>query len=121
MMFPAANNALAELAARKSMESNQAQVIVLTTEDFISILQDKAKQNPSVDANLRKVLANSELGKYWNSTVYKNVNDEAWLVPTSQAATDALDGLRALAVVAVMIYYFCPLQDEMYLNRQQNV
>jgi hypothetical protein len=87
-----------EFAMRQAAE---AQAIVLTLPDFVSILQDKAKNNPSVDADLRKALAGSWLGKQWNETVYKNLDDVAWTTPVSQAAVDVM--LISKAVYALRI------------------
>ena len=90
MMFPAANRALAELAARQSMESNQTQVIVLTVADFVSILQDKTKNNPALEANVRKTISGTELAKYWKDTVYPNASNTPWVIPASQTVVDGV-------------------------------
>jgi hypothetical protein len=87
-----------EFAMRQAAE---AQAIVLTLPDFVSILQDKAKNNPGVDADLRKVLADTRLGKFWNDTFYKNLSDVAWTVPASQAVPDVM--LISKAVYALRI------------------
>ena len=89
-MFPAANRALAESAARQSMESNQTQVIVLTLADFVGILQDKTKNNPALEANVRKIIAGTELAKFWKDTVYPNASNTPWVIPASQTVVDGV-------------------------------
>ena len=99
MMFTAANRAFAEMAARQSMESNQVQAIVLTIPDFVSIVQDKVKNNPAMEASVRKVIAGTDLAKFWRDTAYPNASNTPWLVPASQTVVDAALITRTLGAL----------------------
>ena len=46
----------------QSMEKNRVDVLVLTQGQYMGILQDKARNNPALEFNLRKILASSTFG-----------------------------------------------------------
>jgi hypothetical protein len=70
------------------MQQSRADILVLSPEQFMSIVQDKAAKNPALAETLRKQLASSEFGKYWQTTFNVNANQPA-VIPVSQAAVDA--------------------------------
>lgn len=72
----------------QSMEQNQVDVLVLTPNQYMSILQDKAKNNPRLEYTLREILAKSSFGQYWNTTFSPNAN-QPWVGPVSQFPNDA--------------------------------
>ncbi len=83
------------------MEANRADVLVLTPEEFLSILQDRVKGNALFEANVRKELAQTSLGKYWNQTLYPNINQPA-TVPISEAVNDALRFAKAMIALGAV-------------------
>ncbi len=95
MMNPGHLHVHRALAIQQAMNTNQVDALVLTPAQYMSLLQDKAKKNPAQAETLRKMLANSEFGKYWNTTLYPNV-DEPAVIPLSQAATDVMLITRAV-------------------------
>jgi len=54
----------------------------------MSILQDKAKNDPRLEYTLRKILGNSAFGQYWNTTFSPNAS-EPWVGPVAQLPNDA--------------------------------
>jgi hypothetical protein len=72
----------------QSMEQNKIDVLVLTPNQYMSILQDKAKNNPHLEYSLRKILGNSTFGQYWTKTFSPNAG-EPWVGPVAQGANDA--------------------------------
>lgn len=49
----------------QSMDKNRVDVLVLTLGQYMSILQDRAKNNPVLEHSLRKMLDTSTFGQYW--------------------------------------------------------
>ena len=95
----AVNNAHATISAQ--MESNQAEVLVLTPAEYLSILQDKSKNNPALNESLRKMLSGTSLGQYWNQTIYPNTN-EAFVIPAGQAANDAFTLAKTIVAIGAV-------------------
>jgi hypothetical protein len=73
---------------QQTMQQSRADLLVLSPEQYMSILQDKAEKNPVLGETLRKQLAGSEFGNHWKTTLSVNANNPA-VIPVSQAATDA--------------------------------
>ena len=93
-------------AVAESMRQNQQDVLVLTPEEYLSILQDRAKHNPQVATSLRKILANSSAGHYWNTVISRNVG-EPWVGPVAMGANDALmvtKTLNTLGIAGITTY-----------------
>ncbi len=81
-------------------------VLVLTPNQYMSILQDKAKNNPHLEYTLRKILGNSAFGQYWNKTFSPNAG-ESWVGPVAQGANDAVmitKTLNALGMSGITSY-----------------
>jgi hypothetical protein len=88
------------------MERNRADVLILTPEEFISILQDRVKGNPLLEANVRKELAQTSFGQYWNQTLNTNIN-QPFVIPVAQATNDAVNlakTIYALGVIGATCY-----------------
>jgi hypothetical protein len=73
----------------QTMQQNRADLLIISPEQFMSIVQDKAVKNPVLSETLRKQLAGSEFGKYWQTTFNVNANNPV-VIPVSQAATDVM-------------------------------
>ncbi|MDA8456538.1 hypothetical protein M4R22_17390 [Acidovorax sp. GBBC 3334] len=82
----------------QSMENNQADILVLTPNQYFSILQDKSRHNPRLENTLRAILANTAFGQYWTQTVSPNAS-EPWVGPTAQSANDALAITKTLNAI----------------------
>jgi hypothetical protein len=83
------------------MERNRADVLILTPEEFISILQDRVKGNPLLEAEVRKALAQTSFGQYWNQTFYGNVN-QPFVIPVAQAGNDAINLAKTIYALGVL-------------------
>ncbi|MDA8523534.1 hypothetical protein [Acidovorax sp. NCPPB 4044] len=84
----------------QSMENNQADILVLTPNQYFSILQDKSRHNPRLENTLRAILANTAFGQYWTQTVSPNTS-ELWVGPTAQSANDALAITKTLNAIGM--------------------
>lgn len=81
-------------------------MLVLTPEEYISILEDRAKHNPQVASSLRTILSRSSLGKYWNTVISRNAS-EPWVGPVTMGANDAIvvtKTLNALGIAGITTY-----------------
>jgi hypothetical protein len=78
-----------EAALAAQMHANSAQIIVLTADDFVSIVADKVRQSPAAAAALRKEISAGDVGQKWKDEVYPNVNDVAWVQPVAEFVADA--------------------------------
>ena len=90
----------------QSMDSNQVDVLVLTPNQYMSILHDRVKQNPRLEGSLRSMLANSQLGKYWAGTFNPNLS-EPWVGPVALGANDAIaisKTLQAIGMAGITSY-----------------
>ncbi len=91
---------------QQKMQQNRADILVLSPEQYMTILQDKAAKNPALAETLRKQLAGSSFGKYWQATFNVNANQPA-VIPVSQAAVDAMlitKTMQALGWAGVTTY-----------------
>lgn len=84
----------------QSMEQNRVDVLVLTQGQYMGILQDKARNNPALEFNLRKILASSTFGQYWQHTFSPNAS-EPWVGPAAQGANDAITITRTLNAIGM--------------------
>jgi len=84
----------------QSMEKNRVDVLVLTQGQYMGILQDKARNNPALEFNLRKILASSTFGQYWQHTFSPNAS-EPWVGPAAQGANDAIAITRTLNAIGM--------------------
>jgi hypothetical protein len=87
------------------MQANSAEVLVVTPEQFMCILQDKAK-DPVVDRKIVESLRGTTFAQYWNQTFYPNVNEPA-ILPAGQLSSDLYllaRTLTALGVVGTQVY-----------------
>jgi len=79
----------------RAMDSQQVDVVVLTPQEFIGVLQDRSRNDPRLEASLRAILAQSALGKYWTQTASPNAG-KSWTIPASMLANDAYLFTRTL-------------------------
>lgn len=84
----------------QSMEQNKVDILVLTPNQYMSILQDKAKNNPHLEYSLRKILGNSAFGQYWTKTFSPNAS-EPWVGPVAQGANDAAMITKTLNTIGI--------------------
>jgi len=84
----------------QSMEKNRVDVLVLTQGQYMGILQDKARNHPALEFNLRKILASSTFGQYWQHTFSPNAS-EPWVGPAAQGANDAIAITRTLNAIGM--------------------
>ncbi len=84
----------------QSMEQNRVDVLVLTQGQYMGILQDKARNNPALEFSLRKILASSTFGQYWQHTFSPNAS-EPWVGPAAQGANDAIAITRTLNAIGM--------------------
>jgi hypothetical protein len=84
----------------QSMEQNKIDVLVLTPNQYMSILQDKAKNNPHLEYTLRKILGNSVFGQYWNQTFSPNASQPA-VGPAAQGANDLVMITKTLNAIGM--------------------
>jgi hypothetical protein len=90
----------------QSMDNNKVDVLVLTQSQYMSILQDKAKTDPRLEANLRKILSTSAFGQYWSQTFNPNAS-EAWVVPAALGTNDLIvitKTLNAIGMAGITSY-----------------
>ncbi|CAN7438265.1 hypothetical protein [Acidovorax sp. LjRoot117] len=93
-------------AVSQSMSENQVDTLVLTPEDYISILEDRSKNNPSLASALRKILSGSSSGKYWKTVLSPNIG-EPWVAPVAMGVNDAVmvtKTLNALGISGITTY-----------------
>ncbi len=84
----------------QSMEQNRVDVLVLTQGQYMGILQDKARNHPALEFSLRKILASSTFGQYWQHTFSPNAS-EPWVGPAAQGANDAIAITRTLNAIGM--------------------
>lgn len=84
----------------QSMEQNKVDVLVLTPNQYMTILQDKAKNDPRLEASLRKILGNSSFGQYWTKTFSPNAG-EPWVGPVAQSANDVVTITKTLNAIGM--------------------
>jgi hypothetical protein len=77
----------ADMLARQ-MEHNQVDVLVLTPQEYLGILLDKARLDPRLASRLHAIFSDSPLGQYWTQTVSPNAG-QPWVAPTALASMDA--------------------------------
>lgn len=84
----------------QSMDANKIDVLILTKNQYMSILQDRAKHNPQLEFSLRKMLANSSFGQYWTKTFSPNAG-EPWVGPASQGTNDVITITKTLNAIGM--------------------
>jgi hypothetical protein len=84
----------------QSMEKNQVDVLVLTPNQYMSILQDKAKNNPHLEYTLRKILGSSIFGQYWTKTFSPNASHPL-VGPLSQFPNDVVMITKTLNAIGM--------------------
>ncbi len=99
MTFYHANNA--EVMMAEQMDANNVEALVMTPEDFLSILQDKAKSSPATAQAILKALQGSVFAQYWKQEFYPNVNQPA-VIPVGQLAADVLTLSKAFTALGVV-------------------
>ena len=96
----------ADVRLAQSMAQNEITVLVMTPAEFLSVLQDRAKQNPAIDPTIRAALANTSFGKYWKTELGPNVNQAA-VLPLGQMGADLANlgkTINALGVMGAEVY-----------------
>jgi hypothetical protein len=89
----------AALALASQMERNRVEALVMSPEDFMSILQDKARANPAVGEAILKALQGSVFAQYWKREFYPNVNEPV-VLPVGQLGADLYTLANALKALA---------------------
>lgn len=84
----------------KSMDSNQADILILTFPQYFSILEDKTKNNPRLENTIRTILANTSFGSYWRGTFSPNAS-QPWVGPAAQSANDVLAITKTLNAIGM--------------------
>ncbi|ABM33825.1 hypothetical protein [Paracidovorax citrulli] len=84
----------------KSMDSNKADILVLTFPQYFSILEDKTRNNPRLENTIRAILANTSFGKYWTGTFSPNAS-QPWVGPAAQSANDVLAITKTLNAIGI--------------------
>ncbi|MBS0313436.1 MAG: hypothetical protein JSS05_04540 [Proteobacteria bacterium] len=84
-----------------SMDSNAVEVIALTPAEWLSVLQDHAKKNPSQAARIEAAVALTSLKQYWTKTLSPNLG-EPFVVPTGQFAADAYNFGKTMTALGVV-------------------
>ncbi|SFD38658.1 hypothetical protein [Paracidovorax konjaci] len=84
----------------QTMDRNQVDVLVLTQSQYLSILQDKARNNPALEFTIRKILSQSSFGQYWQQSFSPNAS-EPWVGPVAQGANDAITITRTLNTIGM--------------------
>lgn len=84
----------------KSMDSNQADILILTFPQYFSILEDKSKNNPRLENTIRTILASTPFGRYWRGTFSPNAS-QPWVGPAAQSANDVLAITRTLNAIGM--------------------
>jgi len=84
----------------QSMDKNQVDVLVLTQGQYMSILQDKARNNAALEFSLRKMLSQSTFGQYWQKEFSPNAS-EPWVGPVAQGANDMLAITKTLNAIGM--------------------
>lgn len=79
----------------RAMDSQQVDVVVLTPQEFLGVLQDRSRNDPRLAASLRAILAQSALSRYWTQTASPNAG-KPWTIPASMLANDAYLFTRTL-------------------------
>ncbi len=83
-----------------AMDSRRLDVLVLTPQDYVGILQDRSRHDPVLAADLRAILAQGSLGKYWTDVVSPNTS-RPWTVPAGLAANDIYLIAKTLAALRI--------------------
>lgn len=84
----------------QSMDKNNVDVLVLTPNQYMTILQDKAKTDPKLEASLRKILSGTPFGEYWTKTFSPNAG-EPWVGPVAQGANDVIAVTKTLNAIGM--------------------
>jgi hypothetical protein len=90
----------------KQIDANRVEALVLTPDQFMSVLKDKTAHDERLEYNVRLTLHNTVFGQYWNKNFYPNVNEPA-VLPLGQVAADLYaltHTLRALGVIGTQVY-----------------
>jgi hypothetical protein len=92
----------AQVLVETQMEQHQVEVLAMTPLDWLSVLQDHAKQNPAKAKAIEAAIAQTSLKHYWNTTLSPNIEEYAYVVPSGQLGADLYNlgkTLNALGVV----------------------
>lgn len=84
----------------RSMDKNQEDLLILTVPEYFSILQDKAKGNPKLEASFRETLASTSFGQYWQGTLNPNIG-EPWVSPVALGAVDTIAISKTFAALGI--------------------
>ncbi|AVT14487.1 hypothetical protein [Paracidovorax avenae] len=84
----------------KSMDSNQADILILTFPQYFSILEDNTRNNPRLENTIRTILANTSFGNYWRGTFSPNAS-QPWVGPAAQSANDVLAITKTLNAIGM--------------------
>ncbi|AVT07706.1 hypothetical protein [Paracidovorax avenae] len=84
----------------KSMDSNQADILILTFPQYFSILEDKIRNNPRLESTIRTILANTSFGSYWRGTFSPNAS-QPWVGPAAQSANDVVAITKTLNAIGM--------------------
>ncbi|AVS86526.1 hypothetical protein C8246_14710 [Paracidovorax avenae] len=84
----------------KSMDSNKADILILTFPQYFSILEDKIRNNPRLESTIRAILANTSFGGYWRGTFSPNAS-QPWVGPAAQSANDVVAITKTLNAIGM--------------------
>lgn len=84
----------------RAMEHKQVDVLVLTPQEYVGILEDKARQDPRLAAKLHAILAQSPLGQYWTQTASPNAG-QPWVAPAALMVNDAYLIIKTLIALGI--------------------
>lgn len=84
----------------RSMDQNQADVLILSVDEYIGILHDKSKGNSKLQESLSQILEKTTFGQYWRQALYPNIN-EAWVIPAAQSALDAFAVTKTFTALGI--------------------
>ena len=84
----------------QSMRDTEITVLVMTPTEFLSVLQDQAKQNPALEPAIRTALATTSLGKYWKTELGPNLNNP-WVQPLGEMGADAYKLAQTMSALGI--------------------
>jgi hypothetical protein len=87
------------------MEKNEQDAIVMTREEFVRFVEDKAGNNQNQLAALKSAIDQSSFKEYWNKTLAPNIGN-AGVVPVSQLTSDAYVIGKTLSLVGISASYY---------------
>jgi hypothetical protein len=91
----------AQMMLEMEMEQNRVEVLAMTPLDWLSVLQDHAKQNPAKAKAIEAAVAQTSLKQYWNTTLSPNIENYTYVMPSAQLGTDLYNLGRTINALGV--------------------